>query len=789
MFRKLCTRIALGMLLLMTCAGSHAAFHLWVINEVYSNGDGTVQFIELTTTFGGQQFLTGHAISTTQGGPFNLFTFPSDLPGDTANKKFLIGTTGYAALPGVPTPDYVVPNGFVFTSNVTINFAGANSVTLASVPTNGTLSADRNGATATNSPTNFAGATGTVVLTNPGSKPSPPVNVSAAPGNGQATISFTPGPDGGSPITGFTVTCISAFQATRTATGNASPITVTSLANNSPYLCSVTATNANGTGDASAAVNVTPTAPATPPGAPTIDAISAGDTQATISFTPPASNGGAAIDNYIANCSGVVSSGPTSPITVTGLMNGTMYSCTVTAHNSAGNGPPSAAVNVTPVSPGVPPGAPTITGATPGNAQASISFTTPADGGNPISSYRVNCAPGAVTVTGVASPIVVGGLSNGTTYSCTVTAINGVGPGPASAPVNVTPLTVPGAPIIGVATAGNTTAGIAFTPPASNGGSAITGYTATCNPGAIAATGGTSPITVSGLANGTTYTCVVAATNAAGTGAASSGVVVVPATVPGAPVISSTIPGDGQGSVVFAAPSSTGGSAILSYTVTCGGVSVTGLASPITVTGLVNDVPVLCSVVATNAVGNSVASATAGVAPSAAAPLTPIAVLARKIHGGTGTFDLPVDTVPPITGAVSVEPRVIGSGHTIVFQFNRQIATTGSVAVAPVGTVSAVTVGTDVIVTLTDVPDNQRATVSLTGVNGSAVNVAASLGFLVGDVNNTRSVNSSDISSVKARSGQATTSQNFRFDVNASGAINSSDISAVKARSGLVLPP
>ena len=95
----------------------------------------------------------------------------------------------------------------------------------------------------------------------------------------------------------------------------------------------------------------------------------------------------------------------------------------------------------------------------------------------------------------------------------------------------------------------------------------------------------------------------------------------------------------------------------------------------------------------------------------------------------------------------------------------------------------------DVVVTLTGVPDNQRATVTLNGVNGAVAPFAASIGFLVGDVNNTRSVNSSDISSVKARSGQATTGLNFKFDVNATGAVNSSDISAVKARSGLTLSP
>ena len=75
----------------------------------------------------------------------------------------------------------------------------------------------------------------------------------------------------------------------------------------------------------------------------------------------------------------------------------------------------------------------------------------------------------------------------------------------------------------------------------------------------------------------------------------------------------------------------------------------------------------------------------------------------------------------------------------------------------------------------------------LTGINGS-FDTTVSLGFLVGDVNGSRAVNSSDISGVKARSGQAVDANNFRFDVNATGVINSSDISAVKARSGLVLP-
>jgi alpha-tubulin suppressor-like RCC1 family protein len=90
------------------------------------------------------------------------------------------------------------------------------------------------------------------------------------------------------------------------------------------------------------------------------------------------------------------------------------------------------------------PGAPTSVTATAGNASASVAFTAPTNTGNPagIASYTVTSSPGGITATGASSPIVVTGLTNGTTYTFTVTATatNGL-TGPASAASNsVTPV-------------------------------------------------------------------------------------------------------------------------------------------------------------------------------------------------------------------------------------------------------------------------------------------------------------------------------------------------------------
>jgi large repetitive protein len=167
------------------------------------------------------------------------------------------------------------------------------------------------------------------------------------------------------------------------------------------------------------------------------------------------------------------------------------------------------------------PGAPAGVTARAGNAQATVSFKLPANGGSPITSCTATSNPGSITGTGAGSPITVAGLTNGTAYTFAVTATNAVGTGPASKPSNkVTPVGVPGAPTIVSVTPENAEAKVSFKAPASNG-SPITPYTVTSSAGQTAK-GARSPITVKGLTNGTSYTFTVTATNKAGTGPASS---------------------------------------------------------------------------------------------------------------------------------------------------------------------------------------------------------------------------------------------------------------------------
>ncbi len=115
----------------------------------------------------------------------------------------------------------------------------------------------------------------------------------------------------------------------------------------------------------------------------------------------------------------------------------------------------------------------------------------------------------------------ISSLTCNTTYHVRAYSTNSAGTGFSGDQTFLTSPCVPGNPTSVVAVAGNGQATISFTIPGSDGGSTILYYTASSTPGTQAGYG-TSPITVSGLSNGTTYTFTVTATNAVGTSTASS---------------------------------------------------------------------------------------------------------------------------------------------------------------------------------------------------------------------------------------------------------------------------
>jgi subtilisin family serine protease len=198
--------------------------------------------------------------------------------------------------------------------------------------------------------------------------------------------------------------------------------------------------------------------------------------------------------------------------------------------------------------PAVSPDAATGVSGVAGSRQVAVSWVAPlCDGGSTITGYTVTSSPGGFTCSWTTGPLrcVVSGLSNGTPYTFTVVATSALGAGPASlASSAVVPHFVRRIPAgvfstptghrrnqSGVlATAGNAEATVQFATSGAGSGTPATSYTVTASPGGATAVGTTSPITVTGLTNGTRYTFTVTATDPTGREPASSpSSVVIPA--------------------------------------------------------------------------------------------------------------------------------------------------------------------------------------------------------------------------------------------------------------------
>jgi hypothetical protein len=355
---------------------------------------------------------------------------PNDARGDanTAYQGEYVAVTNWGGSSGLwndIAPDYY--NDLVNVHGYVVEFGGKEN----SDPTYGT---------------GFAGvvtATDAISVASAATAPLAPT-ITGTRGNASANVTWGPPVDGGAAIdsyqistdNGLTWSNINPTTTTSLVNGNlvtTLSTTISSLTNGTTYPIKVRAHNSVGYGSASNTANVTP---ATAPSAPTITA-SRGDSSATVTWAAPA-NGGATIDSYQISKDGGSTWTTVTPSLVGGnlvttllsLTNGTAYPVQVRAHNNVGYG---SASNTVVVTPATVPSTPAAPSAVLGNASATITFSTPAsDGGSPITGYLITSTPGSVTVPCGSSPCVINGLTNGTSYTFTIHAINAVGAGPDS---------------------------------------------------------------------------------------------------------------------------------------------------------------------------------------------------------------------------------------------------------------------------------------------------------------------------------------------------------------------
>ncbi|WP_157521701.1 DUF7507 domain-containing protein [Herbidospora cretacea] len=363
--------------------------------------------------------------------------------------------------------------------------------------------------------------------------------------------------------------------------------------------------------------------------------------------------------------------------------------------------PSAAAVTVTVVTQGVAgaaaytytsaPGTPAAPTATAGATSATVTWAAPAPNGSPITGYVVTpylngVAQPPVSYPSTATTQTLTGLTAGASYTFTVAAVNAIGTGTASPQSNtVVPYTVPGRPTITAATAGDLSATLTWSPPASNGGSAITGYVVTPYLNGVAQTpvsysSTATTQTVTGLTAGAAYTFTVTAVNAAGPGLPSTPSATV---TPNAnPQLTFGPPPGGQVNVAYSVPlTMTGGTAPITWSISAGSLPPGVTLNPST--GLLSGTPTTAgtysfTVRIVDASGQSdtrAATVTIAAAPVLTIPPPPAAQVAvayslpLSVSGGTApyTYSLASGALPPgltlntSTGLISGTPTTQGA--------------------------------------------------------------------------------------------------------------------------------
>ena len=516
---------------------------------------------------------------------------------------------------------------------------------------------------------------GSVVISYSSGVPSAPSGVNGVANNSGVSLYWTrPSTEGATPIDAYqvdyAVSDYTSWTTAATCTGTGETCTVTSLTNGTAYKFRVRAQNSIGWGSySSLSQELTPSGP---PSAPTISSITPGDGSLSVAFTAGAST--AAITDYQYSLNGTnfySLSRTASPLTISGLQNGTSYPIVIRAVNSAGPGSTSNSVSSTP---SALPGAPTITNLVDGGNGTSlvVTFVAGYAGGSNITDYEYATSIGLnsnsfgsyTSVGGTSSPFTISGLTNGTAYTVKLRAVNSAGSGPGSAFQTGVTLAVPNTPVISSVTSGDGRLTIVYTPftSATNGGSAVSKLEYSTNDGSTWSDAGTlsETFTVLSLTNGTSYSVKIRAVNAIGTSSSSVAVIGTPAAPPSSPQQVSAVAGQTAATIAWLAPASTGGAAVTGYTASAFTGSTGGSATAscttanltCSITGLTNGTTYYISVVATNSAGSSAATTPRISVTPAALPGAPTitgvtagnAYLSVAFSAGTA------DSNAPITG-------------------------------------------------------------------------------------------------------------------------------------------
>jgi len=296
----------------------------------------------------------------------------------------------------------------------------------------------------------------------PPSPPSAPQNLAATGGNAQVTLTWqAPASNGGSPITNYKIYrgTTSGGETLVATIGNQLSYSDGGLTNGVTYYYQVSAVNNVGEGPRSNEASATPTAPATPPGAPQGLVATAGDATVTLTWSAPSSNGGSPITNYRIYRS-TTGGGETLQATIgnvltysdTSVTNGVTYYYQVSAVSNVGEGPRSNEASATPTAPAGPPGAPQGLVATAGDATVTLTWSAPSsNGGSPITNYRIyrGTSSNGETLKATIGNVLTytdTSVTNGVTYYYQVSAVNGAGEGPRSNEASATPSPPPPPP-------------------------------------------------------------------------------------------------------------------------------------------------------------------------------------------------------------------------------------------------------------------------------------------------------------------------------------------------------